>query len=139
MSMTHTIAGAGVVGLLISAAIGVVLPKPTPITIHSLTIDDGGVVTQDRTVITQSDAFFATWSAAVMDMASGAPVEGCEGSGTFPYEPGRVAARMPLPRWVGSATCTFDALPPGQYQLRAAWYWGGSQTAAVSPVFTVGG
>ena len=137
MSATHTIAGAGLVGMLLSAAIGVIVPKPVPLVVHSLTINSDGMVTQDRTINTRADAFFASWSAAVFDVDTGAALEICEGNGAFPYAAGRRSVEMSLERWTGNPKCHYDALPPGRYQLRAVWHWGSSQVSAASSIFVV--
>lgn len=132
MSLTHTITGLATLGVVAQLAIMTILPEPKPIEVHSLTYDSG-VVTQDRTVRTYAPFFYASWSAKVTTL-SGDPVGGCEGGGSWNYEPGRIAFDMPLGEWVGSDQCQ---LQPGEYRLVASWFWGADQETHKSDIFEV--
>lgn len=129
MSMTQTLLGGGIFVAVGTAIIQAVSPAPDPIQIHSLKYNSG-IVTQDRTVLSETP-FYANWAAAVVDHETGEAV--CEGDGAFAYKPGRVEAKMSLSRWVGQPCL----LPPGSYHLSASWYWGGNQVGAESGPFEV--
>ena len=138
--MSHTIpAGTMLVGAVALAAtwvIGLAVPAPPPITVHSLSYERG-VVTQDRTVVSDDEVMLMAWSAQVVNAATGEPVLGCTGSGTWPYAAGRREFAMPLDRWVGSLACMPGMLEPGQYYLRAVYSWRDWSTTAASPMFEV--
>lgn len=138
--MSHTIPAAtlliGGFALAASWAIDLAVPAPPPITVHSLSYD-AGLVTQDRTVIADGEVMLMTWGAQVVNAATGEPVPGCTGSGTWPYEAGRREFSMPLDRWVGSLACLPGMLEPGQYYLRAVYSWQHDAVTAASPMFEV--
>jgi hypothetical protein len=115
--------------------VGLFIPEPKPIEVHSLHFD-GSVMVQDRTVTTDGDVFFARWEAKLIDAYSGDLIPGCKGGAPWNYTAGHKVAEMPLEVWVGSETCTFESLEPGAYKAVASWYWGTDQTSATSPAFT---
>ena len=128
MSMTQTLIGTGALAAVLSAAIGLVIPDPPlppAITIHELSFD-GALVTQDRTVDREGDAFLIAWAAAVYD-AAGNSIRWCEGDGSFGYSTGRWKATFDLADWIGNPNCTVESLPPGTYTLRAVWSWGSQE------------
>ena len=136
MSATHMVVGSSVVAAAVVGVLGLVLPEPQPITVHSISYEDG-IVSQDRTVVAEGEAFYASWAAAVMRAEDDTPIAWCNGSGSWPYPTGRRKAAIDLPEWVGSEECTPDSLPPGEYYLKAAWYWGNNQTSARSEPFAI--
>lgn len=132
MSATQTVIGGGIFVTVASALIQLVAPDPAPIVLNSISYESGYVM-QDRTVTT-SEPFWASWAAQVINADTGEKVVGCFGEGSFAYEPGNKAARLPLQEWVGSDECSLSS---GSYYLAAAWYWGDSQLGAKSDVFEV--
>lgn len=138
MSMSQALLGASIITAVGYAAINLVLSPllPAPITVHSLTYQSG-IVSQDRTIVTDGTSFYAQWAAAVIDTATGEAVPWCTGSGSFPYQPGHKVKEFPLAEWVGNANCTADSLNPGTYFLRASWQWGATQTSRDSAAFEV--
>ncbi|MDJ0631057.1 MAG: hypothetical protein QNJ44_22555 [Rhodobacter sp.] len=120
-------------GVVLAVGAAPFLVEPPAIEVHSLTFG-GEMVTQDRTVASESETFFARWRAEVVDVATGAAVPGCKGQGEWDYPAGRKAATMTLPRWVGSEACTAERLPD-QFYLRATWIWGDDQTGAKSRIY----
>lgn len=139
-------------GLLVSVPVGNSLDAiaPTPIDVHDLHLERTcswagqeweGCIAQDRTVTPSGGAatHSALWAAQIVDLATGDVVPWCEGAGGADYRSGRATVLIPLPLWVGAASCTLESLPPGQYLPRATWRWGvESETHAGSP-FTVEG
>ena len=109
---------------------------PAPIEVHSLTYRDG-IVIQDRTVTTDTDYFFAFWTAKIVQAESRIAVRHCQGDGSWPYSAGRIAAEIPLDEWVGSSSCTPDSLPPGTYIPVASWSWGGDSTSHEGEPFVI--
>lgn len=97
-----------------------------PIQVHDLEFS-GEQMVQTRTVVADGGKFFAKWQAQIENTDTGAIV--CEGSGSWNYETGTIAAAMSLPRWVGQDSCTYESLPDGKYVPVATWYWGSSQTS----------
>ena len=136
MSVSQTAIGIGVLTAVGTLFLQSVLPGPVPLTVNSLTYT-AGLVYQDRTVITDGTAFYAQWSASVVDVDTGEVVPWCSGSGSFPYQPGHKIKEFPLADWVGNATCTPESLNPGTYVLQAAWQWGADQTSKTSDPFEV--
>jgi hypothetical protein len=130
MSATQSIlTGAGFgafVSMLASAFV-----TPPPIEVRSLTYDAGYIV-QDRTVST-TGPWSAIWDAQILDVATGKPAPGCDGSGVWSYPPGDLVARVPLAEWVGSA-CT---LGPGKYQPVATYRAGEFKTVARGAEFVI--
>lgn len=136
MSVSQTVVGIGVLTAVGTMFLQAVLPAPMPLTVNSLTYE-AGIVSQDRTVVTDGTAFYAQWAAAVIDMSTGDIVPWCSGSGSFPYQPGHKVKQFPLAEWVGNANCTADSLNAGTYFLRASWQWGATQTSRDSEPFEV--
>ena len=97
MSTIHLAIGMTLAAGVTQAALMVVLPEPEAITVHSLTYIDG-VVHQDRTVVAENETFPAEWRAFIMDKATKKPVEGCSGSGFWPYPSGNRVAKIPPAR-----------------------------------------
>lgn len=125
----QTVVGTIALALIGGVAVNLVLPGPQPIVVHSLTYSDG-VVHQERTITTEQPAFFAAWTAQIVDAATGLPVPHCNGSGSWPYPAGYRVADIPLAEWVGNPLCTPESLDPTkQYRPVAAWYWGEDQTS----------
>ena len=137
MSTIHLAIGMTLAAGVTQAALMVVLPEPEAITVHSLTYIDG-VVHQDRTVVAENETFPAEWRAFIMDADTKLPVDGCSGSGFWPYPKGRRVADIPLPEWVGSETCTREYLTAlgGQYYPLASWHWGNDGTSKKGKTFT---
>lgn len=115
-------------------AIPPLFPDP-PIVVHSL-VYDGGRVTQDRTVTSEGDTFYANWAAIVVD-AAGIPK--CSGDGNWAYSVGRRGAEMSLSEWTGDKDCGSKLIPGQQYRLKASWFWGDDQTSATSAPFIYDG
>ena len=136
MSVSQAMAGFAVAVAVGHIAVQAVLPAPAPIIIHGITYD-AGMVLQDRTVQTDEAAFFAGWAATVVNAATGESLRWCEGSGAFPYKPGRMVIEFTLPEWTGRAECTPESLPPGEYYLRGVWSWGDRQASRESASFEV--
>ena len=134
--MTQTLIGTGALAAVLSAAVGLVIPDPPAIDIHRLEWS-GDMVTQERTVRGDGDAFYMAWAAGVFDVDTGNAVPQCEGSGAFPYPIGTRAVQFDLARWTGADGCTFADLPPGRYILRATYSWGDRQTSAQSNILEV--
>jgi hypothetical protein len=135
MSITNLSVGIGAVSGFLVLVVGAIAPKPAPIQVHSLEFD-GGIVHQERTVITDGETFFAWWRAEVVDAATGDPVPQCSGGGDWPYVAGYRVVDVPLGEWVGRPEdCTLDDLPD-QFYLRASWFWGDDQTNARSVIYT---
>lgn len=130
MSFTQTVIGGGILAVALNAALSLVLPDPTGIVVHGLTYKNG-LVTQDRTVLTNEAAFYAQWAAMVVDAQTGDVVPGCMGSGAAPYPSGRKAVTFSLANWTGNPHCTIDSLEPGRaYDLQAVWSWGDDSVSA---------
>lgn len=136
MSMTQL--GIGIAGLAAvgSLALQMMLPHPVPFVVNEIALV-GGVVIQDRTVITDHPAFYAQWAATVEDADTGESLRQCEGSGANSYPPGRKAVHFTLDEWTGRPGCTLASLPPGRYALRASWRWGETFTSSKSEPFEV--
>ena len=131
MSLTHTVAGVGVIAGGLVALTGLVIPEVPPIEVHALQYE-AGVIHQDRTVTTESEYFFASWRAEIKDQ-SGLIV--CEGGGTWNYTAGQFVAAIPLDVWVGDEGC-LERLTAGPYTPIASWFWGSDQTTHVGEPFT---
>ena len=123
MSAMKFYVSASILAIPIAAAINTAIPNGGPIVVHSLTYADGQI-TQDRTVAGDGGVTLMTWGAQIVDASTGQPVAGCTGSGTWPYEQGRVAFTMPVATWVGSETCSLSA---GEYYPRAVYSDGNSE------------
>ena len=134
--MFNTAVGIGFSVVLGTIGLRAVLPEPPAMVVNALTMNNG-MVTQDRTITTTGDAFYMQWAATVVNVDTGESIHWCEGRGANAYGPGRKAVEFTLPEWTGSATCTLESLPPGQYILRAAWMWGNQNASARSNVFEV--
>ena len=143
MSFAKIIPGVAVLGAAVvaagTAALQAVLPHPAPIIMHRLSYDAPGMVTQYRTVNGEGEVRLMSWAAQVVDTSTDRPVRGCTGSGSWPYETGRLEAVLPLSEWVGSAACQPSALLPGEYRLRAVYSVDGEQVTASSAPFRIGG
>lgn len=133
MSTTQLALGSAFLVLLGTAFVDLITPAPPPIVVHDLHFADG-IIHQDRTVIAEDGdaAFFANWSAKFVDVATGEPV--CEGSGSWPYQPGRSKKPIPYREWVGDPECV---LMPGTYIPVAAWNWGYAGTSHQGEPFTI--
>lgn len=137
MSTAHLVAGVVGASVILQGLVSLALPDLPPIEVHSLTYKDG-IVHQDRTVVAEGDTFPAEWRAFVMDANTKQPVDGCSGSGFWPYKAGRRVAEIPLPEWVGSETCTREYLASlgGEYYPLASWHWGNDGTSKKGKPFT---
>lgn len=105
--------------LAVSAMIG---PQPF-MTVHSISQDDKGKVTADRTV--HFDPNIGDWTVTVVGADTDAP--SCKTipgnkvhQGWSPYSPGRKMSAMPLDEWVGDPGC-LDRLNPGKYTEYTSW------------------
>jgi hypothetical protein len=135
MTVTHLAAGVTGIAMAIAAILGAVVPKPPappPIVIHSLEYQDGTII-QERTVSAQGK-FTAIWSAQIVDLATGQPVQDCYGTGVWGYAPGEQSPAIPIAEWVGNAACV---LPAGSYQALASYEAGTFRTTARSDIFEV--
>lgn len=112
------------------------LITPPPIDVHEIRYDNGSVY-QSRTVTSDSETFFAQWHAEVIDMRTGAAAPLCFGSGAWNYQSGHMVADMTLDVWTGSPLCRAENLLPGEYKLRASWFWGAETVTKSSDVFEV--
>jgi hypothetical protein len=130
------IGGAAVIGFLQLAIINPIktrlAPLPPPIIVHSLEYADG-MITQDRTVSTDGP-FVAAWSAQIINAQTGRAVIGCEGSGVWPYPPGRIAPSMSVAEWVGSDACVLGV---GKYQPIVTFQAGSWENVTRGEVFEV--
>lgn len=134
-AVTHALVGFGLIGALVAVS-DTIIPdgQSSPIVVHSLTYADGQI-TQDRTVAGDGGVTLMTWGAQIVNASTGRPVAGCTGSGTWPYEQGRVAFTMPVATWVGSEACN---LSTGEYYPRAVYSDGNSEPVTeAGPVFEV--
>lgn len=129
--------GAGVLSLG-TAALQSLLPSPPPIQVHELSYADG-MVTQYRTVNGSGEVVLMSWAAQLVRADDNSPVAGCTGSGSWPYQTGRLRADLPLAEWVGSSVCQPWTLPVGEYRLRAVYSVEGEQVTAASDPFYIGG
>jgi len=139
MTVVNTVAGSAIIIGALTLGIKAIAPPSQPIVIHSLQCDSGNVI-QERTVYPPKSgeaAFFAHWTAVVVNAETKKPVPGCEGSDDYPYPSGYLRAEMTLQRWVKSDDCDPAKLEPGKYYLLGAWSWGHESTSATSPVFEV--
>lgn len=131
MSLIQTFIGGAIATVVLNASLSLVLPEAIGIRINKISYDNG-VVTQDRTVRSDTD-FFAQWAATVVDAETGDVVPGCSGNGAAPYKPGDKVSKFLLGDWVGSQHCSADSLTPGRaYELRAVWSWGADSVSATA-------
>jgi len=136
VSVTQTLVGGVVAFGATMALLQSVLPAPQNIVVHSITFDRGHVI-QDRTVNSESDHFWATWSASVIG-PDGNALEWCIGSGAWPYQSGRKQFPMSLEKWTGADACTLESLPRNvPLKLLATWKWGDEDVTAESATFEV--
>ena len=133
MSGFNLTIGIPVMALAGSFVVGAVLPDPDPITVHSLKYESG-IIFQDRTVETEGEIFYATWTAEIVAAESDEVV--CRGEGSWPYSAGRREAAIPIDEWVGEAGCLQSLDVSQQYYPRAAWFWGEDQTSHAGEPFT---
>lgn len=136
MSLVQT--GIGIAGavLALNFAVSAILPEPVRIQVQALAYDNG-VITQERTVRTENQAFYAQWAATVENADTGESVRWCEGSGANAYAAGHKVVTFTLPDWTGRKECTPESLPPGRYVLSATWHWGVRDAAMKSEPFEV--
>lgn len=137
--MMHTaqaLIGSVVIAGALSVVFDTVTPEIKPIVVHDLSFD-GQTMSQDRTVTTDGDVFFARWEAQVVDVSTGDVVPWCRGGMHWNYKAGQMVYQDTLENWVGSPACTIDSLPNGEYQAVATWYWGTDQTSKSSNIFVI--
>ena len=134
ITTAQTVIGGSIGGVFLSVAVGLFIPDPKPIEVHSLFFN-GEKMLQDRTVTTDGEVFFARWEAKIVDAYSGDVIPGCKGGEPWNYTAGHKVADMTLEEWVGSEACTYESLEPGAYKGIASWYWGTDQTSASSNIF----
>ena len=132
MSSFNLTIGIPAMALAGSFVVGMVLPEPDPIEVHDLTYT-GGQITQDRTIVSDGELFYADWLAEIVDLATGEVV--CRGSGHFPYPAGRKAAKMTVDVWTGDEGCLERLDPLRAYYPRAVWFWGDDQTSHSGEAF----
>ena len=122
--------GATILGLLGAAGLnGVgsfVSIKPN-IEVHSIIhVKEGTLpfVIQDRTVTGSGGVLVSFWEAKVSRVDGPRLTVICEGRGGWPYQLGRVEAKLPFDDWVGETGC-YEKLHDGDKLILSAEYtWG---------------
>lgn len=134
MMNTQAIFGSAVLALVVGSGlngVGSIVADNPNIEVHSLTyIKDQGLpyVVQDRTVGGPGAVLVGFWDAEVFKIEGPRLTLVCEGSGGWPYQTGRKAAKIAFDEWVGEVGC-YEKLGDGDKIILSATYtWGAGES-----------